>query len=100
MENLIIMWGGLLASGIFSLLVVSATTFSCLFPIFSRTSRLSLLLMFPSELLLDDEEKAEEEVEEKKVEGDVLEVLDALLEARQTRPRPPCEQCDASWPMP
>ena len=79
MENLIIMWGGLLASGIFSLLVVSATTFSCLFPIFSRTSRLSLLLMFPSELLLDDEEKAEEEVEEK-VEEDVLEVLDALLE--------------------
>ena len=35
--------------------------------------------MFPSEFLLDDEEKAEEEEEvEEKVEEDVLEVLDVL----------------------
>ena len=55
--------------------MVSFTTFSCLFPIFSRTSLPSLFLMFPSEFLLDDEEKVEEEMEE---EVEVLEVLEAL----------------------
>ena len=67
---------------IFILLVVSVTTFSCLFPIFSRTSLLSLFLMFASEPLLEVEEKVEEDVEEKVEEDslEVLEVLEVLLE--------------------
>ena len=60
----------------FSLLFVSFTIFSCLFPIFSRTSLLRLFLMFPSEFLLDAEEKVEEEVEVL----EVLEVPEMVLE--------------------
>ena len=66
---------------IFILLVVSVTTFSCLFPIFSRTSLLSLFLMFLSVPLLEVEENVEEEVDEaveEMVEEDTLEVLEVL----------------------
>ena len=68
---------------VFSLLLVSFTTFSCLFPIFSRTSLLSLLLIFPSELLLEAEEVVEVESLEFLLERELvlvtLELTECLL---------------------